>query len=279
MKKIQTSLNVNWLVSLLILLLAGCSAKNNPLAENDDKVIEYETASYIKASPEKMQWFNDAKFGLFIHWGVYAVPAGLWSKNNTFESRFDGDDSDLYSPHNYSERLLHATNMPLSEYEKIPALFDWSDFNAQDYIDLCFESGQRYIVITSKHHDGFAMWRSKASEWNIGDATPYGRESGRDPLKELADACQATKTNGSPWEIKMCFYYSHCADWHEDDAAAFNYKRRTDPSVEVFQNYLDRKVKPQVTELLTEYEIERRPTSLKILLIIVPAKIVIAWVM
>lgn len=215
--------------------------------------IPYDTISYVKASPGEMNWWEDDKFGLFVHWGVYSVAGGVWSSDGTFKSRFDGDANNLVEVKGYAEQILKGTQMPLSEYKKIADIFDWSKFNAQDFINLCFASGQHYIVITSKHHDGFAMWRSKASHWNIGDATPYGRQSGRDPLKELADACHATKTNGSPWEIKLCFYYSHCADWWEPDGVAFGYTPHQDPDVANFQHYLDRKVKPQLTELLTQY--------------------------
>jgi alpha-L-fucosidase len=251
--------------TITLAIAAVCLAATLPARGADDagrKAITYETVSYVPASPEKMKWWRDAKFGLFVHWGVYAVPAGLWSRDNTFDtwykeyrnpSTYNTDNPNLVNPANYSERLLHKTNMRLHEYEKIPALFDWSRFNAQDFVDLCFASGQRYIVITSKHHDGFSMWRSDVDEWDIGDATPYGRESGRDPLKELAAACNATKTNGSPWEIKMCFYHSHCVDWHEDGAFPFDYKWQKDTTPERFQDYLDRKVKPQLTELLTGF--------------------------
>jgi alpha-L-fucosidase len=217
------------------------------------QAVPYRTVPYDKVSPEKMKWWEDAKFGLFVHWGVYSVPGGIWSKDNTFKGRFDGNADNQVEVKGYAEQILKATGMPLGEYEKIAGIFDWSKFNAQDYINLCFASGQRYIVITSKHHDGFATWRSKVSPWNIGDATPYGRQSGRDPLKELADACRATKTNGSPWEIKLCFYHSHCADWWEEDGVAFGYAPHQDPDVQTFQRYLDRKVKPQLTELLTNY--------------------------
>jgi alpha-L-fucosidase len=96
-----------------------------------------------------MEWYLHDKFGLFIHWGVYSVAEEYWSKDNTFESRFYGDSSNIYPIIGYGERLLEKTDMPLSEYEKIAGLFDWSGFNAQDYIDLCFKSGQRYIAITT----------------------------------------------------------------------------------------------------------------------------------
>ena len=249
-------------IPLVALLMAAAPYTNGAPAAKEAVYVPYDTVPYVKASPEKMQWWRDAKFGLFIHWGIYAVPAGLWSTDSTYESwykefqnpsTYNTNNPALVNPDNYSERLLHKTQMKLSEYEKLPKLFDWSDFNAQDYIDLCFASGQRYICITSKHHDGFAMWRSDVTEWDIGDATPYGRESGRDPLKELAAACNATKTNGSPWEIKMCFYYSHCVDWYEDGAFPFDYKWQKDATPDRFEDYLNRKVKPQLTELLTEF--------------------------
>ncbi|MCH7226211.1 alpha-L-fucosidase [Haloferula sp. A504] len=236
-----------------LVALVLCAAGFASSLDGSDKPhlrTDYEAPAYTEASADKMRWFRDAKFGLFIHWGVYAVPAGFWSKDNTFEGWKSGKD--LHSPHAYSERLLHATDMPLGEYEKIAQLFDWSGFDAQKIVDLCHASGQRYIVITTKHHDGFAIWPSQASAWNIRDATPYGRSSGRDPLKELADACARTKTDG-PFEVRLCFYYSHCADWWERDAASFGYEPHPDPTPEVFQSYLDRKVKPQLTELLTGY--------------------------
>ncbi len=200
---------------------------------------------YQRLNDEKMEWFEDVKFGLFIHWGLYSVAGGFWSEDGTFESRFDGNPDNDKEFSGYTEWLLKKANMPMEEYSKIAGIFDWSNFNAQDYIDLCFASGQRYIVITAKHHDGFAMYHSKYSDYNIVDKTPTGQKTGRDPLKELADACQATKTNGSPWEIKMCFYYSQDDDWH--------YEYENGKSAESFQKFQDSKVKIQVKELLTEY--------------------------
>ena len=233
-------------------ILIGLAALiQSPVTQGEEKGLGYRCPQYDAAGPEKMEWFRDAKLGLFIHWGVYAVPAGFWSTDNTFAGWRAGKE--LYSPHDYSERLLHKTNMLLSEYEQIPELFNWSDFDTQQIIDLCYASGQRYIVITSKHHDGFAIWPTKVNDWNISDATPYGRESGRDPLKELAEACAKTKSPDYPWEIKLCFYYSHCVDWHASGAYPFEYEHQKMPSEEEFQSYLDRKVKPQLTELLTNY--------------------------
>ncbi len=244
--------------ALALALLLSISAASLPAQESPASVpsgarISYATPKYDPASAETMKWWEDAKFGLFVHWGTYSPAGGMWSKDNTFKTWAENAPGDRVPVKGYAEQIMRSAQIPISEYEQLPSAFDWSKFNVQEFINLCFASGQHYIVITSKHHDGFAMWRSKVSKWNIGDATPYGRQSGRDPLKELADACHATKTNGSPWEIKMCFYHSHCLDWYEKDGVSEGYKPHQDPTPEEFQNYLDRKVKPQVTELLTEY--------------------------
>src|SRR5512142_349586 len=126
----------------------------------------------------RMAWFRDARFGLFIHWGVYSVPAG----------EYDGHT-------NYGEWFLEETKMPVSQYEK---------FDAQQWVRMAKNAGMKYIVITSKHHDGFGMFRSDLTDWCI-KSTPFQR----DPLKELADAC---KKEG----IKLCFYHS-IMDWHHPD--------------------------------------------------------------
>lgn len=197
-----------------------------------------------------MQWYMDAKLGLMIHWGVYAVAEGRWSEDGTFDSWKNGDAKPFKG---YAEQIMRLAAIPREEYRKLPEVFDWSKWNAQDIIDLCYATGQRYIVITSKHHDGFAMYHSKIDKFNIVDGTPYGRTSGRDPLKELADACHATETGDHPWPIKMCFYYSQCVDWMEDGPHPHGYKYSPDPNAEQFQEYFDRKFYPQIKELLTNY--------------------------
>lgn len=249
----QRSLRSLFLLALLTGLgsLQQAFAAEQETSADSGNAIPYPSVKYVKASPETMKWWEDAKFGLFVHWGTYSATGGMWSKDNTFEGWASG--TNRVEVKGYAEQIMRSAQIPISEYRKLPTAFDWSKFNAKDYINLCFASGQHYIVITSKHHDGFAMWRSKASPWNIGDATPYGKSSGRDPLKELADACHATKTDGSPWEIKMCLYHSHCLDWFEEDGVSEGYAPHKDPTPEEFQHYLDRKVKPQLTELLTGY--------------------------
>lgn len=151
-----------------------------------------------------------------------------------------------------TEQIQKNAQIPRAEYKNIANDFDWSKWNAQEIVDLCYATGQRYIVITAKHHDGFAMYHSKVDPFNIVDATPYGRESGRDPLRELADACHATKNKG-PWEIRICFYYSHCIDWMEDGGNTHGYKHALGVDAGKFQEYFDRKLFPQVQELMNNY--------------------------
>ena len=129
---------------------------------------------------EARRWFQDAKFGLFVHWGVYSVLAdGEWVMNNK--------------------------KIPISEYEKLPSQFNPSEFDPAEWVALVKAAGMKYITITSKHHDGFAMFDSKISDWDIVDRTPYKK----DVLKMLADECQKQG-------IKLFFYYSQL-DWRHPD--------------------------------------------------------------
>jgi len=160
-------------------------------------------------------WYREGKFGMFIHWGVYAVPAGVYK----------GKDVP-----GIGEWIMSRGKIPVEEYEKFPPQFNPTKFNADEWVRLAREAGMTYIVITSKHHDGFAMYDSKVSAYDIIDATPFTR----DPMKELAEAC---KKHG----LKFCFYHS-IMDWHHPQA-------KGDAFPEYHANYL----KPQVEELITRY--------------------------
>ncbi|HOK08279.1 MAG TPA: alpha-L-fucosidase [Candidatus Hydrogenedens sp.] len=146
---------------------------------------------YTKESKEqkdqRMKWWREARFGLFIHWGLYAIPAGKW-----------GDKT------HYGEWIRHEAQIPLPEYEKLLTQFNPVKFNAKEWVKMAKNAGMKYIVITSKHHDGFCLFDSKVTDWDV-MSTPFKR----DILKELSDAC---KEEG----IKMCFYYS-IMDWHHPD--------------------------------------------------------------
>ncbi len=174
---------------------------------------------------ERIAWWRDARFGMFIHWGLYAMPAGEW-KGNLIPG--------------IGEWIMNRARIPVAEYELLANRFNPVKFNAEDWVQLAKAAGQKYIVITSKHHDGFAMFKSATSRYNIMDATAFGR----DPMKELAEAC---KRHG----IRLCFYYSQSQDWHHPDGAGNTWD--FDETKKDFPKYLNELVKPQVREILTQY--------------------------
>src|SRR5262245_15488322 len=172
-------------------------------------------------TPENLEardWFQNAKFGLFVHWGVYSVLAdGEWVMNNK--------------------------KIPISEYEKLPARFNPTEFDPAEWVALVKAAGMKYITITSKHHDGFAMWNSKVSDWNIVARTPYKK----DVLKLLADECHKQG-------IKLFFYHSQL-DWHNPNyfprgRTGAGYTGR--PESGEWNRYLDY-MDAQLAELLTGY--------------------------
>ncbi|MDA1087807.1 MAG: alpha-L-fucosidase [Verrucomicrobia bacterium] len=180
------------------------------------------------------RWFRQAEFGLFVHWGLYAVPAGVW----------------LAKPIPWlGEWIMHTARIPVREYEQIAARFDPVGFDAKAWVAMAEEAGMRYLVFTTKHHDGFAMFNSMADPFNIVRKTPFAR----DPVYELAEACRDSS-------VRLCLYYSHVQDWHEAHAGTgprdSNYGNTWDfpkGTPQGFDEYLERKVKPQITELLTQY--------------------------
>jgi len=177
---------------------------------------------------ERMEWWRDARFGLFVHWGLYSVPAGTYKGK-----RIDG----------IGEWIMNSAQIPADEYEKFADAFNPVGFNADEWVRLVKQAGMKYIVITSKHHDGFCLWDSKVTDWDIMDATPFKR----DILAELAKACKKHK-------IKLCFYHS-IMDWHHPDAQApfypnYNDGKRSNPD---FDRYVETYMKPQLAELLANY--------------------------
>ncbi|MHC4119353.1 MAG: alpha-L-fucosidase [Planctomycetota bacterium] len=177
---------------------------------------------------ERMQWWREARFGMFIHWGLYAVPAGEWKGQ-----RIKG----------IGEWIMERADIPVAEYEPLARQFNPVKFDADQWVRIAKNAGMKYIVITSKHHDGFCLWDSKVTDYDIIDASPFGR----DILKELAKAC---KKQG----IRLCFYHS-IMDWHHPDAQApfypnYNDTKRSNPN---FSRYVKTYMKPQLKELITEY--------------------------
>lgn len=175
--------------------------------------------SYVPTPENKKsrEWFQDSRYGMFIHWGVYSVLG-------------DG------------EWVMNQKKISISEYEKLAPKFNPAEFNAAEWVSLAKAGGMKYITITSKHHDGFAMWATKQSPWNIVDATPWKQ----DPLKMLAEECRKQG-------IKLFFYHSQL-DWHHPD---YFPRGRTGqasgrPESGDFNRYLDF-MDAQLRELLTEY--------------------------
>ncbi|MGQ9588678.1 MAG: alpha-L-fucosidase [Planctomycetota bacterium] len=185
------------------------------------------TAAETQAERDaRMQWWREARFGLFIHWGVYSVPAGTYKGK-----RIPG----------IGEWILHQAKIPIAEYKQFAKRFKPTKYDADAWVRLAKEAGMKYIVITSKHHDGFAMFDSQATDWDIADATPFGR----DPLKELSEAC-------ARHGIRLGFYYSQAQDWcHPGGAAAGGH---WDPAQEGDMDEYIRKIAvPQVREILSHY--------------------------
>ena len=172
-----------------------------------------------------MAWWREARFGMFIHWGVYSVPAGTYNGK-----QIPG----------IGEWIMNRGKIPMAEYQAYAKEFNPVKFNADEWVKTAKNAGMKYIVITAKHHDGFAMFDTKASPWNIMQATPFGR----DPLKELAAACKK-------YGIKLGFYYSQAQDWNNGGSASGG---KWDPAQQRdMDDYIDKIAVPQVKELLTHY--------------------------
>ena len=138
---------------------------------------------------ERMQWWREGHFGLFIHWGLYAIPAGEWK----------GEEIP-----GIGEWIMKRAQIPAVEYRELAKQFNPVKFDAKAFVQVAKDAGMKYITITSKHHDGFAMFHSDASKYNIVDATPYQK----DIIKALSEECHKQG-------IKICFYYSQSRDWNE----------------------------------------------------------------
>jgi len=199
----------------------------------------------------KMKWWREARFGMFIHWGVYAQLAGVY---NGHEQRRGG-----------SEWIMNRMKIPVATYQEYAKQFNPVNFNADEWVRCAKNAGMKYIIITAKHHDGFAMFKTKASAWNIVDATPYGK----DILKQLSAACRKQG-------IKLGFYYSQAQDWNNaggsaarkltsegwynpDSTAIDTFTKEHNghwdsaQMTETFEHYIDKVAVPQVKELLTQY--------------------------
>jgi alpha-L-fucosidase len=175
-----------------------------------------------EAKAEQLEAFNEAKFGMFIHWGLYAIPGGEWKGE-----RIPG----------ISEWIMQRAKIPRGEYAALAKQFNPVKFDADEWVAIALDAGMKYMVITSKHHDGFAMYDSDVSDYDVVDATPFGR----DVTRELAEACRAEG-------LVFCVYHSIC-DWRHPDypmGSPGGETRKPSPDMERYVEYL----KTQVAELL-----------------------------
>ncbi|MDE3098925.1 MAG: alpha-L-fucosidase [Verrucomicrobiota bacterium] len=202
----------------------------------NDPAYQMWAADYGPTHQQRMKWWRQAKFGMFIHWGIYSVPAGV----------YQGQQS-----HHIGEWIMRDFNIPVATYAAYAKQFDPTNFNAEQWVRIAKSAGMKYIVITAKHHDGFAMFHSKVGHYNIYDATPWHH----DPLAQLAAACRKQG-------IRLGFYYSEAQDWHHPGGAAANKHPEADldsahhwdPAQKgSFDDYLKNVAIPQVKELLTHY--------------------------
>ncbi|MGA2796698.1 MAG: alpha-L-fucosidase [Thermoguttaceae bacterium] len=211
------------LVSFLILASLALSARAGMGADPENAALPEETQAQ---RDQRMAWWRDARFGMFIHWGVYAVPAGTYNGKQIPK---------------LGEWIMNNAKIPVAEYREYAKQFNPVKYDPDKWVQIAKQAGMKYIVITSKHHDGFALFDSKASDWNVVKATPYGK----DLLKPLAEAC-------NKYGLKLGFYYSQAQDWNNPGGAAKggHWDKAQDGS---FDDYLRNVAVPQVKEILSNY--------------------------
>lgn len=216
--------------------------------QRDQKMIDEALNGWWKKSMEthgqRIAWWRSAKFGMFIHWGVYSLPGGEWKGKKVS---------------GYAEHLMRKEKITRKEYLGLAHQFNPVQFNAEQWVLNAKKAGMNYFIVTAKHHDGFAMYNSEVSDFNIIKQTPFGR----DPMMELAKAC---KKHG----MKFGFYYSHAFDWEHPDAPGNDWEYKNpggdlnlyggrdwfDVHPELLPKaikYVDEKAIPQIRELLTKY--------------------------
>lgn len=205
----------------------------------------------MHSTEERLAWWHEAKFGMFINWGVHSLYGGVYQGHEQVRGG--------------AEWIMNRCKIPVAEYREMARRFNPENYNPETWVKMAKDAGMKYLVISMKHHDGFALFDSKASDWNVVDATPYGK----DLLKPLAEAC---KKQG----IKLGVYYSQAVDWTNPGGAAARrlmkegwpnpdstridqytkeHDGHWDPVQETatFDEYIDRVAVPQVQEILTNY--------------------------
>src|SRR5262245_15964206 len=241
---------ISMVVTSLLCLPAVARQTTDPSKTRDKEAVAEALRSWwpasMKSHDQRIAWWREARFGCFIHWGVYSAFGGEW-KGAPFRG--------------YAEHMMRIQRIPVTEYkEKVIAPFNPVKFDAGEWIATIKAAGMKYVVITAKHHDGFAMYPSGVTGYNLHDATPFKR----DPMRELSEAC---RKNG----LRFGFYYSHAFDWQHPDAPGNDWDydnpggdRLLHGGVEWYdqnpellakaRRYVDEKAIPQILELLENYK-------------------------
>ncbi len=218
---------LTFLITSILTTITVCSLKAQPATQapasssNPTETREQRDA--------RMKWWREARFGMFIHWGVYSVPAGVYNGTNIG---------------GLGEWIMNRGKIPSAEYRKYVDQFNPTRFNADDFVRVARDAGMKYIVITSKHHDGFAMFKS-SDPFNIVDATPYKH----DVIKELSVAARKAG-------IHFGVYYSQCQDWNHPGGDVQGGARWDQSMAGSFDDYLQKVAIPQVKELMTNIKPE-----------------------
>ncbi len=177
----------------------------------------------------RAEWFVDSRFGMFIHWGLYSGAEGIWKGER------------LRNDNDYAEWIFYRNRIGKEEYLTLMDRFDWNSIDPEEWVLLAKKSGMKYVTLTAKHHDGFALWNSKVSDYDVYDHT----DPHRDIVAELAAACQK---HG----LKLGLYYSHWVDWEHQ--YGWDHTKEIYPiTAEQYDRYWQEKVMPQMRELLTNY--------------------------
>lgn len=219
--------------------------KRDMYMDNAEAEAEQQTPSMQFTGEEqdrRLAWWREARFGMFIHWGLYSLLGGTWKGKEV--------------PGSYGEHIMLRGQIPIKEYETVAEQFNPVRFDADAWAKAAKAAGMKYLVITAKHHDGFALYDSAASDFNIVKRSPYGR----DPMADLARACREH-------DVKLCFYYSHSMDWHHPDSQGNTHDYpgnigawddleswiHDEDKRTRYERYLNEKAFPQLKELLTQY--------------------------
>ncbi|WP_300598901.1 alpha-L-fucosidase [Niabella sp.] len=214
------------ILAFVLFLLVNANAQTSMSDPGNEKAA---------AGTKRMQWWTAAKFGMFLHWGLYSEAGGNWKGK----------------PYKGNEHFMLYEKIPWKEYGSVLGnRFNPQKFDADAWVRMARDAGMKYVVITAKHHDGFAMYDSPSSDYNIVKQTPFAK----DPLKDIAAACKK-------YGLKFCIYYSLGKDWQDPDVPTnwpvkggrSNTWDYPDEDAKVLNRYIERKVKPQLRELLTQY--------------------------